>query len=286
MCNTASLNDLYADFSAGLLEKRDFEGAIFRALGEDVHRFSGLDKNDYEDYIVWLYPRISSAINKYQETGSSFEAYINTLVRLTAKEYRSRQMRGYAAEFSVWFTQIPELYTCEDAPQYDENAGVCSAAAPRKPARLKNPRQLLILLLKCSSYVSPDFLERVSPRLGIKPEVLSGMIEQLREQRVKREREINLLRERANCQFFRCIFYEKSLQSMPHNSITARRMRERLERGRARLIKMRKRLARLRPDPSNRQIAEVLGLTKGTVDAALHRLKVKWNIELDRNMLN
>jgi len=144
----------------------------------------------------------------------------------------------------------------------------------------------LILLLKCSSYVSPDFLERVAPRLKIKPEVLGEMIGRLREQRAKRERKISLLRERANCQFFRCIFYEKSLQSMPQNSIATLRLRERLERGRNRLEKMRKRLKRLRPDPSNRQIAEVLGIAKGTVDVALHRLKVKWNIELDKNMLN
>ena len=284
MHDTVSLNDLYADFSAGLLEKREFEGAVCRAIGNE--RLPGLERDDHEDYISWLYPRITRAITNYRETGSSFEAYIGALVRLTVKEYQLRQARSCAADFTTWITQIPDLYAGEDEPQYGEDSGDTSAVATVQAKRLKNPRQLLILLLKCSSYVSADFLERVSPRLGMEPKALGEMISRLREQRAKREGDISLLQERANCQFFRCIFYERILQTMPRGSIATQRLRERLERGRGRLVKMRRRLARLRPDPSNSQIAEVLGIAKGTVDATLFNLRARWNIECDNNILN
>jgi len=281
MQRAVSLNDLYADFSAGLLERGEFEGAVFRAISANTRCIPGFSREEHEDYISWLYPRIRNAISTYQETGSSFQTYIGAMVRMTAKEYRQRQASSFTAETTAWITQLPDLYVSESEPQYDERPAVAE-----QPARLRNPRQLLILVLKCCNYVSADFLERVSPRLGVTPAALSDMINRLKEQREKREREIGLLRERVNSQFFRCIYYERSLQNVAQDSVQALRFRERIERGRKRLGKMRERLARLRPDPSNCQIAEVLGISKGSVDAALHILKARWNKAQNQHILN
>ena len=282
MNNTVSLNDLYADFSAGLLEKREFEDVIFKNIGEDIRRLPGLGREDYDDFISWLYPRISSAVTAYREKGSSFEAYIGTMVRLAVKEYRYRQMRGYTAESSIWATQVPEMYTAEEETHYDE----CPVAVLEKPVKARNPRQLLILTLKCCSYISDDFLERISSRLGVEPEVLRELTGRLRDVMIKREQKRNQLRERINNQFFRNIYYEKCLQNITEDSALALRMAEKLERGRNRVTRMRKQLTRLRPDPSNRQIADLLGIAKGTVDATLFNIKGRWNIGPEENILN
>ena len=284
MQSTVSINDHYIRYTDGLLEKKEFEAIVFRAIQDDISRlrWHGWNREDYGDYISWLYPRISRAIDSYRETGASFETYIGAMVRMTAKEYRSRYMRNYISEYAAWTAQIPSMDICENAPEYD----VCVAVEKGKPMAVRNPRQLLILVLKCCSYVSVDFLEKISPTLGVEPEVLNNMISRLREQKVKREREIELMRERVNCQLFRCIFYEQTLQTISGDNAAARRMRERLERGRNRLIKMRKRLARMRLEPTNNQIAELLGIAKGTVDSALHTLKLRWNINPNKIILN
>jgi DNA-directed RNA polymerase specialized sigma24 family protein len=39
---------------------------------------------------------------------------------------------------------------------------------------------------------------------------------------------------------------------------------------------MRRRLRSIRLDPSNRQVAEVLGVPKGTIDSNLYAVKSKW----------
>jgi len=39
---------------------------------------------------------------------------------------------------------------------------------------------------------------------------------------------------------------------------------------------MRERMTKIRKEATHQQIAEVIGITKGTVDASLHRLKIKW----------
>jgi len=266
MQNTISLNEFFADYSAGLLEKEKLEGEIFKAVKEDVRRLANWDRADNDEYLSWLYPRISHAIGAYHETGSSFETYIGSMVRMTAKEFRSRKARTYLAESAAWISVFPDMYTYENPPEY---SCVEETASP-KPV---NPRQLLILILKCCCYVSDDFLERVAPKLGVLPEELSRMVNFLKKLREKREQFNAELQEKANYQFYRCIFYEKRLKALPENSITSQRIRDRLNRGRERLSNIRQRLAKRLPDPSNSQIAKILGISKGTVDSVLYRLK-------------
>ena len=288
MESIASINDLYARYSSGLLELKQFEGAVFKAILVNIHRYGlpGMCRADLDDYVSWLYPRISQAIHTYRETGSSFEVYINKMIRMTAREFRMQQARHNVTESAAWITQMSDMYVRESEPPYGESSAVMDKphfpagtqrgrSAKKEPhtVKLKSPRQHLILVLKCSNYVSDDFLERVSSRLEIKPKVLRAMVDKLRELRGKRESEINLLRERTNCQYFRCLCYEHSLRLMPDNSAAVQRLQKQLKRGRTRLQSMRKRLAHLRPDPSSQQIASVLGISRGAVDSALHHIK-------------
>jgi len=277
MQNSLSLNDLYARYVSGLLKKKELEGEIFKSIQENVGRFGlvGWNKQDSDDYLSTLYLRISRAINTYQEAGSSFETYINAMVRLTAKEFRSRQIRSYLEENAVWITQLPDMYACESEMEYNDH----TAAITKDPERLKNPRQLLILLLKCSNHVTTDFLEKISPKLGIEPESLSTLISHLRGQRERREMEIAALREKINLQFYRCILLEKRLRLMAENSIGAQRLKKKLEQGRNRLLKIRKQIAYRRLDPSNSQIAKLLGISKGTVDSVLYNLRVQGTMQ-------
>jgi DNA-directed RNA polymerase specialized sigma24 family protein len=273
MQNLFMLNGLYADYAAGLMSKKDFEGSIFKTIQENVHYFGliGWNREDSDDYISSLYPRISRAIDAYQETGSSFESYIGSMVRLTAKEYRSRQMRGYCEETAAWIAHIPEMYVCENEIEYDEQI----AAKMEGPIKLKNTRQLLILILKCSNHISADLLEKIAPKLGMEPGTLNEMVDHLKQLHEKRTMDIIALREKINSQFYRCILYEKKLQTLIPDSPLAQRLRGQLKTGRRRLEKTRVQLARSRLDPSNSQIAQLLGISKGTVDSVLYNLRAQ-----------
>lgn len=272
---SGSLNDLYANYKKGLLKKDDFEASVLNTVRSDIHRFgmSGWSKYDYDDYISSIYDHISRAIGVYQEVGSSFETYISAIVRLTAKEYRSRQIRNYVEETAAWITQLPDLYACESEEVYNEQINEYLGEETKKPVQLHNPRQLLILILKCCTHVTRDFLEKISPSVGIAPEALCAMVDQLKEQRQKYELDILKLRERINRQFYRCILFEKNLKELSRDSIATQRTKRRLEQERGRLVNTRNRLARKRLDPSNTQIAQILGLSKGTVDTVLYKLK-------------
>jgi hypothetical protein len=272
MQNLFSLNDLYTRYAAGLLKKAALETAIFKAVQKSLQRFGmvGWTRNECDDFVSSLYPRISRAIDMYQETGSNFDNYIGSVVSLAAKEFRSHQVHSYVEEAAAWITQIPEMYACENESVYNDEAEETG-----QQGQLKNPRQLLILILKCCNHVSPEFLERAAPRLDIDSNVINRLIDHLKEYRKKNEMENAILRERVNRQFFRCILFEKKIQLLSDDSPLVPRLKKQLEQEQNRLKKTRNRLIKMRIEPSNRQIAQLLGISKGTVDSALHTLKAR-----------
>jgi len=273
MQNNATLNCLYTDYSTGRLEKKKFEEMIFKTIYKKIPRLAGFRKEDHEDFISWLYPRISRAVDNYHVMGSSFEAYINSLVHMAAKEYRLERNRDYNAETAAMISQIPEMYACERAIGYSDYLASTVQVQTQEQKNVKNSRQLLMLTLKCCRYISADFLEKISQKLEMEPETLGAMINRLNKNRKKREARAELVRNLANRWFYRCLFYERTLQLTKENPLVAQRIRKQLEQCRGRLAKAREQLAKMSLDPSNAQIAELLGVTKGTVDAALYTYK-------------
>ncbi|MDR0289936.1 MAG: hypothetical protein LBI06_03290 [Treponema sp.] len=271
MQNSLSLNELYEHYTEGRLKRKAFESAIFRIIRKDFHRYGlvGWNREDKDDYLSLLYLRIGNAVDNYRETGSNFETYISVLVRLTAKEFRSRQARVYTEETTAWITQLPDMCVHENEEKYcpddDEKT--------KNPAKPKNPRQLLMLILKCCNLVSEDFLEKAAPLLGIETHVLCRMIYSLKDQVKQRQIEAVDMRKKINHQFLRCVIFEKKLQLKMENSIANERLKKQLEAGKNRLLKIRKRLARKNLAPSNAQIAKILGVTKSTVDSSIYNLK-------------
>ena len=286
MQNTASLNCLYAEYKAGKIEKKEFEGIIFSTIRNNFICPPGFIKQDREDFVSWLYPRISRAVDNYRDIGASFDAYINKMTWMAAGEYRSRRLRNYNTEIAAWLTHVPEAYACEMEVGYGDDFDDPVLRA-KKAEGVKTPRQFLILVLKCCRYVSEDFLERVSPQLGMDPGVLREMVNRLKEFRLKREASLIETRELANRQLCRCLFYQKTIRSMAGDLEAVSKTKDKLQHCRDRLEKTRKRLSGLHLDPSNAQIAKLLGIKKSTVDSVLYTLKLRWhNVPKDKIILN
>jgi cell division protein FtsB len=278
MQNHLPLTELLNQYYLGILDKKTMEGRIFQFIQDNFERLRLYKwcKDDFMDFLCWFYPRISRAIDNYRDTGSSFDAYIFSLVRWSAKEYHALEMDHRIVEYACWKARALEMAVCDDEPVYLESKPVF------KP--VSNPRQVLVLLLKSYYFVSDDFLTRIAPAVGIPEEKLRQMIDALRERRVQREEEIRALQERVFSQYYRCVSFEKRILTAPEGSARGEKMERRLAKAKKRLESMRKRLASLRTEASNRQVAELLGVSKGTVDSNLHAIKVRHKTsENDRN---
>jgi len=263
------LSDLYKRYTAGILAKKDFEGKIFQYLLDSIERYRILEgnKNRWNEFLSWLYPRLARAIDRYRELGSSFDAYITGLVHGAAKEYRCREADHRITEYACWQARAEDLCVCESECDYPEVQEAVSI-----PAGIK-PRQVLLLLLKSYYLASDDLVDRVARAIGMKTEAVMKMIDELRKRRCEKEIEILNLRDRLYCQHYRCLAYQNRMNAAQPGTDYRKKLEGRYERARQRFHTMKKRLGRMRIDASNRMIADVIGIPKGTVDSGLFAIK-------------
>jgi hypothetical protein len=286
MQEAVSINELFCRYSQKKIAKRQFEEILFEKIiknYDQYHRYRW-KRDEYIDYLCWFYPRFSRAIDHYRDTGSSFEAYIGTMIRWSAKEYHTLQTNHRIIERAAWISMAADM------PGEDQGDGAARAIRPslragtevcsERPeypgvsqAKFVNPKQILILVLKSYFFISDDFLDRIAPFIGIEKEKLKELVDKLRVLRMKRDDSIRGLQERIGCQFYRCITYEHRLAYYPKNSPRHFTVTQQLARARKRLHGMRARLARMRLEATNLQVAGVLGIAKGTVDANIHAMR-------------
>jgi hypothetical protein len=284
-----SLNELFLKFSAGTIDRAAFEGSIYMhfIFNREKTCLSYWKNEEYEDYLSWFYPRLKKAIDSYKEIGSSFEAYMNKFMMISSREYRIRKTTKSFIEYSAWGAQVPDLYAYEESPDYfSETIDDILPDFTVIQNQRKNTKRILALVLKCYYYVSDDLLEKIASIIKIDRDELRMMIEKMRKIRQKKDDAIYLLKERIYCQYYRCIVYEKRLSLIQENSAAYNNMKLRLEKARLRLEKMRKRLSGIRTDATNKQVAEVIGIKKGTVDASLFKLKAKLGKLAEKSNLN
>ncbi|MCL2179847.1 MAG: hypothetical protein FWB83_01850 [Treponema sp.] len=275
-----TLNEFFSDYTAGILPRPDLEGLIYSYFfyNQEKTCLSGWKRDEYEDYISWFYQRISRVIDTYNDIGASFESYISKFMLISSREFRMRITSRAITEHSAWNAKIQEMYAYEEPPAYHLNNAKPSVIKQMTidGKGRKNTTRILSLILKCYYYISDDFADKIAQKIGIDQKELSRMLGKMRKIRQKRDDKIYRLRESMYCQYYRCMVYEKKL-SMIKENITARDiMKDRLTRARRRLESMRRRMEKVRKEATNQQIADVIGISKGTVDANLYRLKNKW----------
>ena len=260
-------NSLFDDYLHGRIDRKKMEGKLFIYIRANPRRFSisHFNCDTRDDFISWLYPRLSRAIDHYTSRGACFDAYITSMVRLSAKEYWMRKKEHRIIEKTWWNAKAQEMELMEEEPEYLDSEP--------PPKKVSNPRQVLMLLLKSYYYLSDDHLDRLAPALGLEKEELCSMVDKLRIVRLQREEVINGLKERIHGQFYRCLAFEKRLQAAAPFSAHWYKMKRSLEIARKRLVSMRKRLGAMRIEASNKQVAGIMGVKKGTIDSNLFIVK-------------
>jgi len=282
------LSDLHQRYTIGSLPKKDFEGRLFQYLLDNHERYRIFEgnKNRWNDFLSWLYPRIVRAIVLYRELGSSFDAYITGLVYRASKEFQHREASNSLTEYTCWEARAQEMVACESEPEY-----LTSYAQPKFSAIAHNavqgfpaedaitlpkdikPQQILLLLLKSYFFVSEEFVNRVACAIGMNTGTVMQMIEELRKLRSEREGKITSLRDRVYSQYYRCLTYQKRMDTAQAGSEHRKKWEGRYQRARCRFAKMRTRLKKMRVGAPNRMISLVTGIPKGTVDSSLFAIK-------------
>ena len=259
----------------GKFDRKILEGLIFQYLldnFEHYHLFRG-NRDRWADFVSWLYPRLSRAVDYYRETGTSFDTYINSIIQWSSREYKAREAEHYITELVCWRARAEEMDVHSPEPQYlDEPA---KTKKPLIPLSGLSHRQVLILFLKSYYYITGKFLEKVAVTIGMKKEKLQKMVDRLHDLRARNEENFHSHQERLFSQYYRCLAFQERLLTALPGTARYQKMEEYSDRARLRYAAMKERFGKIRTDATNRQISVILDIPKGTVDSALHSVREK-----------
>ena len=261
------LDSLLSSYRRGAMNRKELEEQVFIKTRDYVRssRPEGMKYANADDFVSWIYPRISRAVDRYTDKGLSFDCYVYNLIRVSAKEYCRRQRDRRITEETWWDAHARDSASYAEEPEYDEQK--------KEFPVVRNPKQVLVLLLKSYHYLSDEYLARAAPAIGMDRDTLRNMVDTLRNQRLYHDEEIRGMATRVHSQFYRCLAFEKRMSSSPFDSARRLKLKLSLEGARKRLENMRKHLASMRSSAPNWQIASIIGIPKGTVDSCLHAIK-------------
>lgn len=269
------LNGFLTQYVRGALDRDALESNIFVHVSKHQEKFGILKikREDRMDFLCWFYFRLHRAIDAYENKGASFDAYVHSLIQWSIREYKRTETHRQVLEEAYWKARQQE-FVQEDELIYSASTEEPAEALPV----IKNKRQMLILALKCCTYISEDMEQRIAETLRMDRAELSRYFAVVRKKRNRRIEANLALQERIKTQYYRSIVFEARMKAAPMGSAYRTRMEKSWRLAQERVKTMRKRLFSIHQEPSNQEIAEVLKITKGAVDSNLHILRWKWTV--------
>jgi RNA polymerase sigma factor (sigma-70 family) len=263
---------------------RDGLGALVEELSLWVYRYPrfklGWDEDACGEFYLYFYPRLIRLLSRFRDQGKPFESYLFSVLSWQLKNFareRRRMERGWNVALRlgrrdedengpdpVGEAQEPSPFSCPAWP-----ADTFQGAADR--------RNLLILGLKSLRSLTPEGMAALSRLTGVPITDISRHSAALRIRLEPRERRLEGFRQRRN----RAYSQVQTLESELSDEIDLERREvilDRLSKARKRMKTAIEKMSRIMVNPTNREIAEVLGVPKGTVDSGLYWLKRKLSV--------
>jgi DNA-directed RNA polymerase specialized sigma24 family protein len=286
ICDLAILDERFVDFTDGHISRHELESDIFSCVIENYQVFGITCKRRDEviDFYAWAYQRLSGAINRYEDVGANFSSYIYGILRYSFKEYSRVSAAHSNIEKSTWeeiaMQAVSDGHTNYSTGTNDYDEDECENVLAEFKLNNKaienlkrNPRQILILLLKSYYFISERLMQKVAEITHVPIERIAALVQEVRELRVKQDEKVVKIEERLTTEFHHCMFYKKRLQDGTNSEEICASAAISLERCERRIAKLRERLANINLSATNRQIADVLGIAKGTVDSSVYNAK-------------
>jgi len=261
-----------------LLFQRTGQGLqeIVAAVSLRVYHFPrwklGWDEDACGEFYVFFHPRLLRLLGRFRDQGKPFESYLTSVLAWQLRNFargRGRAERSWSVALRLQ-AEDPD-YERSDAPKEP----VLVPAAVRQVIRSDaDRRNLVYLILKCSRTLDDATVTALAELARFDLCRLQDLAEQLRRDREPRDRRLETFRARRNRAFSLSRLLETELQSETDPERIAI-LRGRVSRSRLRMAAAMKRMSRVGLAPTNREIARVLGIPKGTVDSGLYWLKRK-----------
>jgi RNA polymerase sigma factor (sigma-70 family) len=232
----------------------------------------GWDEDACGDFYLFFQPRLIRLLSRFRDQGKPFESYLFSVLSWQLKNFA----RSFRRAERSWNDSLHLVKEREGEEPESED----SAPDPWDPhviGLMKNNadrRNLLLLGLKCARFLTPERIHGLSVLTGMPHDDLQRHVEALKARIEPRQKRLERFCGRRNRAYSQAVMLETE---MAEETDPERRkaLGERISKMRKRMKGAMRRMSRIMLNPSNRDIAEELGLPKGTVDSGLYWLKRK-----------
>jgi hypothetical protein len=259
----------------GQLIERIVEGMV-----AERENYGFKDRTELLDLLAGFYHRIGNLVDKYRPSERGFGPY------LASSLYFHRRARDIEArDRSFKETEVLQRSDAdsgaEDADEGEERTfprrgraflTEISADATRSASVESAGKRLLFLALKCSFDLSDAQVERLGEITGMGEEHLRTRIDALKSMARERIARRNL-HMRVRDKVYAGLCYYEGRAKGECDPVKREEWETLADRFRTRLKRARERVNAVLADPTNEEIALVLGLPKGTIDSGLHYIR-------------
>ncbi|MGB4585885.1 MAG: hypothetical protein WBH66_02420 [Rectinemataceae bacterium] len=226
--------------------------------------------------------RLKTIIQRSGEISGSKDAYLDTCLRFLAKSVqrtrRKKELKDTILEIAdeTGENQVSDMEICQyPFSETKENQEFIGNIAPsfflsRMAAKEK---RLLYLVLKCAWEVDDEMARKVAVRLGVPVLWLCSLLHRATATLESSRLYLNRLNESINAQWLRLRVIEAELRNEPAHGERSEMLMRSARRCRSRYETLMARRAKFRLLVSNRAIADLLHVPKGSVDSGIFYLK-------------
>ncbi len=228
----------------------------------------GIDAEGRTEIMGDFYPRFVKLCSDYFEQGSSFDAYLFTSLRFFVRTWQRKQTRIKRAEHVYGCDNTEDLRVSEDPSHADPTPCVENGLAILSNTRQRDTvrKQLLICLCKNLPLLDQEEVEYYAALFGIPSRWLHGLETYIHERRSRISRATTDYREHRDRHYAAMLHHQR----FTDNTETSAPDLEEFHRRRWEYY--RRRLKRQTVHLTNREVASLLGIPKGSVDSALSNL--------------
>lgn len=240
-------------------------------------RKMGWDEDACGEFYLFFHPRLMRLLDRFRDQGKPFESYLCSVLGWQLRNFARERKHGERS-WNVGLRMEPARVegAADEAPESNEELAFPAIGSEIASLIETNTdrRNLLFLLLKCSRNLDPGKSAALARLAGISPQRLAGLMSDLRLNRAPREERLEIFRRRRNGAFSMVRLLETELV-LELDEDRRKELLGKLQKARRRMRGAMDRMARVGLAPTNREIAGILGVPKGTVDSGLYWLKKK-----------
>ena len=257
---------------------------IIEDLGISIYqRLPGgikLSEDERSDFFTQFFPRIPFLLDRFVYQGKSFEAYFNTTVRYAVKTFKLKQIlkekENTAYENSLFWYQLeekePSFLSYPPGPVPTEIKKLFKIG---KDGIIHDPayqRRLLFLILKSAYFIEPSLIQSLAPLGGFDCPWLEELVETLKSRRrIQNARYLELIN-RKNQLLIKAIMAQERL-TLTADPKEREHLTAFLDLSKCKIMHYTKEIRNIPQVPTNKEIAGLLSIPKGTVDSALFLIK-------------